>query len=218
MKQESTQKYLDISAIKDNTIIMKDGSLRAVLVVSSTNFALKSEEEQNAVVDAYQNFLNSLDFHIQILMHSRILDINRYLIKLKDLSMVQTNELLRIQTNDYIEYVGKLVQYANIMSKTFYAIVPYSTEQGKEGMMSKIKKVFNPITDITLSEQGFETGKARLLERVAHVSAGLGGAGLRSIMLNTAELLQLLYQSYNFENASAIHGEEVSELEVVLPK
>ena len=130
---ESTQKYLNISEVKDNVLVLRDGSLRAVITVSSTNFALKSEDEQNALTGAFQGFLNSLDFPVQILIHSRILDINGYLEKLRTLASGQTNELLRIQMTEYIEYVGKLVEYASIMSKTFYVIVPYSSSPVTEG-------------------------------------------------------------------------------------
>src|SRR3989338_4978029 len=115
---------------------MKDGSLRGVVAVSSTNFALKSEDEQNALVAAYQGMLNSLDFPIQILIHSRVLDINSYLGKLKTLAAGQTNELLRIQMTEYIEYIGKLVEFANIMSKNFYVVVPFSSAPQHESWTS----------------------------------------------------------------------------------
>src|SRR3954470_10763128 len=108
----STQAYLDVQEIKEGTIVMRDASLRAVLVVSSTNFSLKSNDEQNAMIGAYQNFLNSLEFPIQILMQSRRLDVNSYLDRLRALMQQQTNELLRMQTSEYIEYIGKLIEFA----------------------------------------------------------------------------------------------------------
>src|SRR5262245_32694171 len=104
----STQTYLDIAEIKEGTVVLRDGSLRAVLVVSSVNFSLKSVEEQNALISSYQNFLNSLEFPIQILMQSRRLDIHAYLDKLRTVMQQQTNELLRLQTQEYVEYIGKL--------------------------------------------------------------------------------------------------------------
>src|SRR3989344_7995220 len=106
---ESTQKYLNISEVKDDVLVLRDGSLRAVITVSSTNFALKSEEEQNALTGAFQGFLNSLAFPVQILIHSRILDINGYLDKLRALAAGRTNEILRIQKAGVIENVGKAV-------------------------------------------------------------------------------------------------------------
>src|SRR3989344_9525632 len=134
----STQAYLDVAEIKEGTIVMRDGSLRAVLVVSSINFSLKNVDEQNALISSYQNFLNGLEFPIQILMHSRRLDIHGYLDKLRSVMQQQTNELLRLQTQEYIEYVGKLIEFASIMNKTFYVIIPLIAGGGKTGFMSKI--------------------------------------------------------------------------------
>ncbi len=212
---ESTQKYLSIAEIKEDAIILKDGSIKAVVAVSSTNFALKSEEEQNAMIAAYQNFLNSLDFPIQILMHSRVLDINGYLEKLRNLAAGQTNELLRIQMSEYIEYVQRLIEYSSIMSKNFYVVVPYSAgQQVKETLGSKLMKILNPASSIAQSEEGFELAKQKLNERIDHIVSALGGMGLRSIVLKTPELIELLYQSYNFEAASPLHAEAVGEIDI----
>src|SRR6185369_16239807 len=119
--------------IKQNTVVMKDGSIRAILVVSSTNFSLKSADEQNAMISAYQNFLNGLDFPIQIVMQSRKLDIHSYLDKLRGVMQQQTNELLRLQTQEYIEYISKLIEFASIMNKTFYVVIPLTTGATKTG-------------------------------------------------------------------------------------
>lgn len=214
-KTEPTQKYLKVSEVKNDTIVLKDGGLRAVLAVSSTNFALKSEEEQNAIIAGYQNFLNSLEFPVQVLMHSRILDIEGYLTKLRGLASAQTNELLRIQMTEYIEYVAKLVEFANIMSKTFYVIVPYSARgEKKETFLGKVGNLFNPTAQITSHEEGFERAKIHLDERVSHVSSALGSIGLRSILLDTRELIELLYESYNFDTASPLHAESFEEIDL----
>lgn len=211
---ESTQKYLDVAEVKDNTLVLKDGSLRAVVVVSSTNFALKSEDEQNALTAAYMSFLNSLDFPIQILIHSRILDINGYLEKLRSLASGQTNELLRIQMSEYIEFVSRLVEYSNIMSKTFYVVVPYSARPVRETFTSKIRKLFNPAAQIVTAQEDFEKAKTKLEERTSHVVSGLGGMGLRSLVLSTQELVELLYFSYNFDSATPLHAEAIEEVQV----
>lgn len=210
----STQKYINIGEIKEGTLVMKDGSLRAVVAVSSTNFALKSEDEQNALVSAYQGMLNSLDFPIQILIHSRILDIDGYLGKMKGLASGQTNELLRIQMNEYIEYVGKLVEFANIMSKNFYVVVPYSAEGGKPSFGSRLKRFLNPVAQIATGSEGFSRAKVKLDERSGHVMAELGSIGLRSLVLTTEELVELLYQSYNLDSASVLHGENLKGIEI----
>lgn len=213
--EASTQRFLSVAEIKDNTIVLRDGSLRQVVAVSSTNFALKSEDEQNAITSAYQNFLNSLDFPLQILMHSRVLDINGYLEKLRNLASGQTNELLRIQMAEYIEYVGRLVEYASIMSKNFYAVIPYSGgAPTKESFLGRISKMFNPASVLALKEEDFEKGKEKLEERLNHVVSGLGGMGLRTMVLTTPDLIELMYQSYNLETASPLHAQELEEMDI----
>ncbi len=210
----STQGHLKVGEIKAGTIVMRDGTLRAVMVVSSTNFSLKSTDEQNALIASYQSFINSLDFPIQILMQSRKLDINAYLEKLRGILEQQTNELLKLQTQEYIEYVTKLVEFASIMNKTFYVIVPYSIGATKEGFVAQIKKLFNPASMITLEEHEFEEHREVLYNRVEHVASALNGMGLRTITLSTEELVELLYNSYNLSSASAVRIKSVEELDL----
>ena len=186
----STQAYLDIAEIKKGTVVMKDGSLRAVLVVSSINFSLKSVEEQSALISSYQNFLNALEFPIQMLMQSRKLDIHAYLNKLQAVMQQQTNELLRLQTQEYIEYIGKLIEFASIMNKTFYVVVPLTTAGIKTGLMARISNLLSPSREIKLHESSFEVSREELSKRVNQVSGGLGGMGLKTIVLNTEELLE----------------------------
>ena len=118
--QQSTQLYLNIAEIRDNVFVLKNGWMRSILQVSSINFNLKSEQEQNAIIYAYQGFLNTIDFPIQILVRSRKLDIDAYLDSLNEKREKQTNMLLQRQTFEYIEYIKKLVEYADIMEKNFY--------------------------------------------------------------------------------------------------
>lgn len=216
--QASTQSILDVAEVKEGTIVLKDGSLRAVVAVSSTNFSLKSTEEQNALVGSYQNFLNSLSFPIQILMQSRRLDIHSYLDKLRAVMAEQTNELLRMQTQEYIEYVSKLIEFASIMNKTFYVIVPYSAGPVTEGVFSKITKLFNPVGTIHTAQKEFETHKELLLQRVNQIAGGLGSMGLRSIVLGTEELVELLFNSYNLDSASTVKIKDIEELEMSRPQ
>lgn len=213
-KAGSTQSILDIAEIKQGAIVLKDRSMRAVIAISSTNFSLKSIEEQNALVAAYQNFLNSLSFPIQILMQSRKLNIHGYLDKLHSLMQQQTNELLRMQTQEYIEYVSKLIEFASIMNKTFYVVVAYSTAPIKEGFFRKFSSLINPVGTISVKEQDFERHREELYKRVGHVTAGLGSMSLRSIVLSTEELIELIYNSYNFDAASPIKIENIEELEL----
>jgi type IV secretory pathway VirB4 component len=210
----STQSYLDVQEIKESTIVMRDGSLRAVIAVSSTNFSLKSAEEQNALIGTYQNFLNALEFPIQILMQSRKLDINTYLDKLRGIMQQQTNELLRMQTAEYVEYIEKLIEFASIMNKTFYVVIPLGTAAIKKGLLEKFANLLNPAKEISVKSRDFEKAREELLKRVNQVTGGLGQMGLKSISLNTEELLELIYNSYNMDTASPIKIKSIDELDI----
>lgn len=210
----STQSFLDISEIKEGTIVMRDGSIRMVLVVSSVNFSLKSADEQNALISSYQNFLNALEFPIEILLQSRKLDIHAYLDKLRSIMQQQTNELLRMQTQEYIEYIGKLIEFASIMNKTFYVIVPLTTAGVKTGFMSKVTGLFSPASKISTVSRNFENARGELSKRANQVSSGLNGMGLKTIILSTEELVELIYNSYNLNTASAIKIKSIEDLDL----
>ncbi|OGE88101.1 MAG: hypothetical protein A3J07_02065 [Candidatus Doudnabacteria bacterium RIFCSPLOWO2_02_FULL_49_13] len=210
----STQAYLDIKEIKEGVVVLKDGSLRAVLVVSSVNFSLKSGEEQNALIATYQNFLNSLEFPIQILMQSRKLDIHSYLDKLRSVMQQQTNELLRLQTQEYIEYVGKLIEFASIMNKTFYVIIPLIAGGGKTGFMSKIMNLLSPAREISVKQTDFDKSREELMKRVSQVAGAMGGMSLKSLVLSTEELVELMYNSYNLNTASPIKIKSIGDLDL----
>ncbi|MBI2356221.1 MAG: hypothetical protein HYV13_03400 [Candidatus Doudnabacteria bacterium] len=211
----STQSILDIAEIKEGTVVLKDGSLRAVIAVSSTNFSLKSADEQGGIISAYQSFLNGLSFPIQILMQSRKLDIHSYLDKLRSVAQEQTNELLRMQTQEYIEYVSKLIEFASIMNKTFYIVVPYFTGTAvKQGFMSKFGKILNPVSGISSKKMEFEKNRELLNQRANQISGSLGGIGLRSIILSTEELIELFYNSYNLSSSQQIKIKDVEELDM----
>jgi type IV secretory pathway VirB4 component len=210
----STQAYLDIQEIKEGTIIMRDGSLRGVVVVSSTNFSLKSVDEQNAMIGAYQNFLNSIEFPIQILMQSRKLDINSYLDRLRGVMQQQTNELLRMQTQEYMEYITKLIEFASIMNKTFYVIIPLGTAAVKGGIFQSIANLFNPAGQISIKNRDFEKAREELQKRIGQVMTGLSPMGLKTISLTTEELLELIYNSYNLDTASPIKIKSIDELDI----
>ena len=152
----STQQYLHILEIRDNVIILKDGTLRSVILVSSINFSLKSEDEQNAVIQGYVQWLNSLDFPIQILIQSRKLNIDDYLERLKAIEKEQANELLKVQTREYRQYVAELVQLADIMSKRFYIVVPFAAGSIKsKGFLSRLKESLSPTTVINIKQKKF---------------------------------------------------------------
>ena len=210
----SSQKYLEISEIRDNVVIMKNGALRAVLMVSSINFALKSIEEQDAIIYHYQGFLNSLDFSVQIVINSRQLNLDNYLQVLRDQEKKQINELLRMQTSSYIEYIQGLVKMANIVSKTFYVVVPFAVSESKGGgVMSKVSAIASP-SKIISGRESFEKYRDQLLQRVDHVIESLSGAGLRMTMLTTQELIELYYNLYNPELSEKQKLGDVNEMDL----
>lgn len=198
----STQQYLDIAEIKDNTVVMKDGTLRAVLLVSSINFALKSEDEQNAVIDSYIRFLNNLSFTLQIVIQSRELDIDNYLEYLKSKEKEQINKLLKVQTADYIDYIKELTSLGRIMNKRFYVIVPYDPLTDKhKSFFSSITEALKPATIIKLKEKTFLKYQDLLDRRVESIASGLESMGVAVARLDTQSLIELYYKTYNPETS-----------------
>ncbi|MDO8582227.1 MAG: TraC family protein [bacterium] len=197
-KPPSTQKYLDIAGIRDDIVIMKDGSLRAVLLTSSLNFALKSEDEQNAVISNYVSFLNSFDFPLQIVIQSRKLNIDAYLEKLKTMEKEQTNELLRVQTREYRQFVEELLTMERIMAKRFYVVVPYSPfSDAQKGFFSRLSEALKAAAILRLTETKFQERRRELLGRVNLIATGLQSMGLNAIPLTTQSLIELYYNTYN---------------------
>jgi len=197
-KGASTQKYVDVEEIKDDVIVLKNGSLRAILLVSSINFDLKSSEEQDAIIGQYQNFLNSLDFPIQIVISSRKFNIKPYLDILEKKEIQQENELLKFQISEYKNFVENLIKVSNIVSKFFYIVIPfYPVESREQGLLDKITAIFNPRQITAEKKVLFETYKNQLWQRADHISAGLSGIGVRVTLLKTEEIIELLYNSYN---------------------
>jgi len=200
MSKDNTQKIIDIADVRDGVIILNNKALRAILMVSSINFALKSKDEQKAVIYAFQQFLNSLDFPMQIVVQSRRLGIETYLTMLKEKEEKQENELLKIQTAEYAEFVKGLIEMANIMKKTFYIIVPFAAIEAKrEPLLQKTLKAFKPAKKVIFTEQAFFRYKEQLWQRVEHVANGLTGMGLKLQALDTENILELFFNLYNPE-------------------
>lgn len=201
LQAAATQKYLPIAEIKNNTIVLKNGGLRAVIQTSSVNFNLKSEDEQNSLIYAYQNFLNTLEFPVQILIRSKKLDIDNYIENLRKISENQTQQLLQRQTEEYIEYISKLIEYADIMEKKFYVIVSADIEAGpKLGFFEKFWEHLHPqdtLAKMIARQRDFQTRRKTLTQRVNTVKQGLENCNLRVTELTTQELIELMYQVYN---------------------
>lgn len=214
-KRPSTQTHLPIAEIKEGVVILKDGTLRAVILVSSLNFALKSEDEQNAIISAYVGFLNSLDFPVQIVVQSRRLQIKPYLEKLRDTERGQTNELLRIQTADYRAFVEELVEIGQIMTKRYYVVVPYDPlNNRRKSFWSRFKEALKPGITIRLREERFLARKAELDLRVRHINSGLTGMGLSTAQLDTQALIELYYSTYNPDIAFAETLGNIGDIQV----
>lgn len=197
----STQLFLDIAEIKDNVVVLKNGGLRAVLQTSSINFNLKSEAEQNAIIYGYQNFLNSLEFPVQIVIQSRKLDVDKYIENVREIGENHTNVLLKEQTIEYCDYIQKLVEYADIMEKKFYVVVPYDPYRARE--QSAIAKFMSSISAsdsveaIRRRHKEFDAMNKGLTERINAVMGGLENCNLRIARLSTSQLIELFYQIYN---------------------
>ena len=212
----SAQQLLSIDSIKEDVVVLKDGSFRVLVMCSSINFALKSVEEQDAITYQYQNFLNSLDFPIQIVTLSRLLNIAPYLETLKSKQKEEDNEYVKIQIGEYTEFIQTLVGSANIMSKTFYIIIPYSVSvlEQKGFLSSAINTLGLGSGKDANSEKDvhalFEEHKLQIWQRVDTIIEGLKSFGVRSAPLNTEELVELFYGLYNpteFEKTVAAASE-----------
>jgi hypothetical protein len=186
---------------------MKDGSSRMVLKVQAVNFNLKSEEEQDSIIYGYQRFLNTLRFPIQIIVRSLKVDIEKYLLKLKDIAMKQSNPLLQEQTFRYIDFLTNLIDMAQIMKKEFYIVVPYD-EDGENsvrdtGFVGIFRTFWSSITnedsilDIRAKRRNFEKMRKANAERVSTIKTSLESIGLKSQELGKDELIKLLYDYYN---------------------
>ncbi|MFH1030837.1 MAG: hypothetical protein V1770_06305 [bacterium] len=211
----STQKYLDIAEIKEDVVALKDGTLRAVLLVSSINFALKSDEEQDAIIQAYMSFLNSFDHPLEIVIQSRKLNIEGYIEDLKKIEKEQTNELLRMQTTEYRSFVKELVDMGDIMNKKFYVTVPYDPLSDRQkSTFSRLTSLFQPVSIITLSRKRFMKRRYDLLQRVEYIRNGLSSIGLYTILLDTQALIELFYNSYNPDMADKQKLVDVGKLRV----
>lgn len=216
----SFQKYLDISEIKDGVVVLKNQALRAVLMVSSINFALKSQDEQDAIIYHFQNFLNSLDFSIQILISSRKLNIEDYYKTLSIREKEQTNELLKVQISEYRNFIKELIELSNIVNKTFYIVVPYSPAEDLAGagksILGGLPGAGNKKTEASFKVEDFAKNRNQLMQRVQHVASSLSGVGVKMTILNTQELIELYYSIYNPEISE--HGglTAIEQLDIAL--
>lgn len=204
VKAKSSQDFVPIKEVRNGVIILKDGGLRAVLMASSLNLSLKSSEEQSAIINEFQNFLNSLDFSIQISVQSRRLDIRPYLLTLENRMKEQVEPLLKIQTKEYMDFIRSFTDEVNIMTKTFFIVIPYTPNMinSNDNMIdnflsgnSSKKQVENTKKATELAS--FEEKRTQLDQRVGVVASGLNRIGIRTSQLNTDQVVELFYKTFN---------------------
>lgn len=208
MPQAPTQQFLEVDQIREGVAILRNKSLRGIIMVSSQNFALKSDEEQQATIYQFQNFLNSLDFSVEIVVQSRRLNITGYLEKLKEMEKKQENELLKVQTSEYQKFIQDLIVGGSIMSKNFFVVVPFTLieipgMQSTKGLFGKQQQNTEP------TEDQFQRAKAQLWQRMEFVAMGLRRCGLQCVPLNTPELIELFWSLYHPEEAEVGYYPEV---------
>ncbi|KKU55536.1 MAG: hypothetical protein UX77_C0010G0027 [Parcubacteria group bacterium GW2011_GWA1_47_11] len=200
MATQSTKDLVVIADIKDNIVLLKNGSLRAVVEVSAVNFELRSEEEQIAILQNFQSFLNSIDFPLQMIVSSRQLNMDEYLRMVEGVAETSTSELLKIQAAEYGKFVKELLELSNIMTKHFYVVLPFYVYEAptKTGILDSFKSLFagSQIVRQIRPEQ-LETYRAQLMQRVELILDGLVGVGLKANLLGEQELINLYYSLYN---------------------
>lgn len=197
--KSSTQEFVPIKEVRDGIVLLKDGGMRAIVLASSLNFALKSEDERQAIILQFQDFLNSLDFSIEILIQSRRLDIRPYIALLDEQVKKQLNSLMKIQTQEYIEFVRNFAENTNIMTKNFFVVIPYDPAIVTGSSVSAFSSIFGgkKTTEVEQSDAAFEENRTQLEERLSVVEQGLIRTGIRVARLGTEEVIELFYKAFN---------------------
>ena len=191
-----SQNFVPIKEVRDGVAILNDGSFRALVMASSVNFALKSSDEQNSILFQFQNFLNSLDFDLQIFVQSKKLDIRPYIALLEEQYKIQTTELMKIQVQEYIDFIKTFVEGSNIMTKTFFIVVPYTGAIMNKGS-NPLSKFLPGKKNAVVVTDNFEESRSQLEQRVGVVEQGLVRCGVRVAELGTEEVIELFYKIFN---------------------
>jgi hypothetical protein len=191
---KAAQDFVPIKEVRDGIVVLKDGSMRAVLLASSVNFALKSADEQQAIILQFQNFLNGLDFSIQVCIQSRELDIRPYIALLEGRYKSEVSDLMKIQIREYIKFVKNFVEQTSIMTKTFFVVIPFSSVVNvEESALSKLTGSKNE----TKGADAFEESRTQIEQRIGSISQGLQRCGIRTVQLGTEEVIELFYKTFN---------------------
>jgi hypothetical protein len=211
MAETATQSFLEIKDIREGVLLLKNNSIRGVLMVSSINFALKSEEEQTAIIYAFQSFLNSLDFSCQIVIQSRNINITPYLDALKDLEERQVNDLMKKQTASYRDFIKNMVVGDVVMTKNFYIVVPYALTEifGIKAASSQFNLLKKDGETQEMNDEKFERCKTQLWQRMEYLAMGLRRCGLEAIPLTTPELIELFWAIHHPDQAEVGYYPEI---------
>jgi len=212
--EAATSFYVEVSEIRDSVIILREGQMRSIIAVSSANFALKSQQEQDAIIGSFQGILNSLSFPIQILVQSRKLDLGQYLEKLKQIESNQHNDFLKIKMREYIEYIQEMLREVNIMNKDFFLIVGYEPINLKEDLFGRFFRALNPSRDIKQKEEDFLKNRKILMNRASEITSRFLGIDLKGDLLNTEQLIALLYNSYNPDTQGSVRLKDVGNIDL----
>lgn len=197
---KTTQSFVPVKEVRNGVIVLKDDGYRGILMCSSINFALKGEDEQRAIIGGFQSLLNTLDFSIQIVVHSRKTDIRPYLALLETRMQDQTSELMRLQLREYVQFIRNFIDSSDIMTKMFYVVVPYAPGAG--GVAATASSLLGgrrPRED-SAQANSFEENRVQLEQRMALVVQGLASSGVRAVPLGTEEIIELLYRSFNLSS------------------
>lgn len=194
----TTQDFVPIQEVRDGVVVMKDGTVRSILLVSSINFDLKSTDEQQAIIYQFQNFLNSLDFPVQIFVQSRRLDIRPYIALLEGRVNEQSNDLMKVQVKEYINFVKKFTEDTNIMTKNFFVVVAYTPALTSNATKGNIfSKLLGKGKVDTVNNAAFDEIRSQLDQRLSVIEQGLVRTGVRAVKLGTEEVVELFYKLFN---------------------
>ncbi|MFH1201104.1 MAG: hypothetical protein V1484_02120 [bacterium] len=199
LNAKATQEFVPIKEVRDGIIVLKNDELRAIVLANSINLSLKSSDEQRAIIMQFQNFLNTLDFSVQISIQSRRLDIRPYLLLLENRIKVQNEPLLKLQTREYIGFIKNFTDTVAIMTKNFFVVIPYThtTLKSDSGILDRIFSRKNKEEMKTAKQIAFEEKRSQLEERVSVIQQGLSRCGINSAQLGTEEIVEVFYKVFN---------------------
>jgi len=199
LNAKATQEFVPIKEVRDGIIVLKDGGLRAIVLANSVNLSLKSDDEQQATILQFQNFLNTLDFSVQISVQSRRLDIRPYLLLLENRMKIQNEPLLKLQTKEYIEFIRNFTESVSIMTKNFFVVVPYTyvSLKSESGIFGNLFSKKNKQEEEIRHQLDFEEKRSQLEQRVSVIQQGLSRCGIKSAQLGTEEVIEVFYKVFN---------------------